>query len=57
MPVLMLQNPTPDTVSYMILGYVIMGAVALVYVGSLLLRQRNLKRDLDVLERLQDDED
>lgn len=50
-------DPTPpDTIPYLILGYVIMGGIGLVYVLSLALRQRKLKRDLDVLERLLSDD-
>lgn len=52
-----LLQSTPDTISYMILGYVIIGGIGLIYIGSLLMRQRNLKQDLDVLERLQADDD
>ncbi len=55
--VLLLQNVTPDTVPYLILGYVIIGGVGLIYVVSLMLRQRNLKRDLDVIEQLQEDDE
>jgi hypothetical protein len=49
--VLGLQTP-PDTISYLIVGYAIIGGIGLLYVLSLLLRQRSLKRDLDVIERL-----
>jgi hypothetical protein len=54
---LLFQAPTPNTVSYLILGYVIIGGIGLVYVLLLLWRQRNLRRDLDVIERLHGDED
>jgi hypothetical protein len=57
MPVWLFQNATPDTIAYMILGYAIIGGVGLVYVTSLLLRQRNLKRDLEVMARLRDEDD
>lgn len=57
MPVWLFQSATPDTVAYMILGYAIIGGVGLVYVTSLLLRQRNLKRDLEVMARLRDEDD
>lgn len=50
---LLLQSSTPDTIPYLILGYVIIGGVGLLYVITLLLRQRSLKRDLDVIERLE----
>ena len=43
---------TPNTVPYMIAGYVVIGTVGLVYVISLLVRQRNLKRDVETLEML-----
>ena len=50
MPIL---QATPDTTSYLILGYVIIGTVGLGYVISLWWRQRGLMRDLDVLEALE----
>lgn len=58
MPLLntLIQASTPDTVSYMILGYAIIGGVGLLYVVSLALRQRNLKRDIEVLSMMQDEE-
>ncbi len=54
--VLGLQAP-PNTISYLIVGYAIIGGIGLLYVLSLLLRQRSLKRDLDVIERLYLDDD
>jgi hypothetical protein len=51
------QNPTPNTVSYLIIGYVIIGAVGLGYIVSLLIRQGNLRRDLEMLKRLQEEDD
>lgn len=51
------QDQTPDTVSYLILGYVIIAAVGLGYVITLVVRQRNLRRDLDVLDRLDKDDE
>ena len=53
---LLLDEP-PDTVSYLILGYVIIGVVGLGYVITLVVRQRNLRRDLDVLEKLDKDDE
>ncbi len=47
-----LQDATPDTLNYMILGFaVILGAMAL-YVISLWIRTRNARRDLATLEDL-----
>ncbi len=54
---LLFQTPTPNTVSYLIVGYVIIGGIGLLYVLSLLLRQRALRRDLEVIERLHLDND
>jgi CcmD family protein len=42
----------PDTSQYMIAGYAISFIVMLVYVFSLYLRSRNLKRDLSMLEEM-----
>ncbi len=44
---------TPDTSVYMIAGYTIFLVVSLIYLASLLLRARNLNRDLDTLEDLE----
>jgi hypothetical protein len=52
-----IQNPTPNTVNYLILGYVIIGVVGLGYVVTLLIRQNNLRRDLEMLKRLEEEED
>jgi CcmD family protein len=46
-----LETP-PDTSQYMIAGYAISFIVMLVYVFSLYLRSRNLKRDLSMLEEM-----
>jgi hypothetical protein len=47
-----LQDATPDTINYMILGYaVILGAIGL-YVLSLWIRFRNGRRDLEALKEL-----
>ncbi len=43
--------------SYLILGYGVMGLIGLVYIVSLAIRQRNLKQDIQLMERLlQEDE-
>ncbi len=42
---------------YLLLGYIVMGVIGLVYVVSLAVRQRNLQQDIELMERLlQDDE-
>ena len=42
----------PDTSQYMIAGYAIAFGVMLLYVLSLFLRSRNLRRDLSLLEEM-----
>jgi len=51
-----LQEGTPNTVAYLILGYVIIGVVGVGYVVTLLWRQRNLHRDVEMLETLEREE-
>ena len=51
------QDTPPDSINDLVLGYVIIGVVGLGYVLTLLLRQRNLDRELDTIEKLQDDHD
>ena len=53
----LIQDEPPDTIPYLILGYVIIATVGLGYIITLVVRQRNLRRDLDMLERLEKDED
>jgi CcmD family protein len=50
----LLQEGPAQTVNYFIAGYaVIFGAMGL-YLVSLIVRRRNLKRDLETLEELQE---
>jgi uncharacterized membrane protein YciS (DUF1049 family) len=49
---MLLQETTPDTSGYMIAGYAIAFLVMGLYVFSLYLRNRNLKRDLSTLEEM-----
>lgn len=50
---------TPNTFNnYLILGYTVMAIIGLVYIVSLAVRQRNLRQDIQLMERLlQDDEE
>ena len=49
---MMLQEATPDTYGYMLLGYgVILGTMVL-FVASLVSRFRNLRRDLELMEEV-----
>jgi hypothetical protein len=47
---------TPDTSAYMIAGYTIFFVITAIYVVSLFIRERNLKRDLLTLENLRDEQ-
>ncbi len=47
---LFLQNGTPDTTDFMLLGYGLIFSVMLLYVWSLYRRANSLKKDLEVLE-------
>ncbi|MGE5225008.1 MAG: hypothetical protein ACM3PY_21445, partial [Omnitrophica WOR_2 bacterium] len=51
-----LQDTTPDTSGYMIAGYSVIFVVLALYLASLAIRQRNYKRDVDMLEELEDRE-
>jgi len=50
-----LQEAPADTTSYMIAGYAVIFGVMLLYLISLLVRQRNLQKDLEVLEEIKGD--
>lgn len=50
---LLLQEGPADTTSYMIAGYAVIFGVMLLYLISLLVRQRNLQKDMEVLEEIQ----
>ena len=47
------QEPIPNTVNYMIAGYIIAFVVLTVYVASLYIRNRNLKQDIAMLAELE----
>jgi hypothetical protein len=50
---ILLQSTTPDTTNYLIGGYVVFFVVMILYLGSLVLRHRNLKQDLEILQDLE----
>ena len=50
---LLLQSP-PDTSAYMIAGYVMIFGVMAIYIASFVIRTRNLKRDLEILQEVND---
>lgn len=49
----------PNTFNnYMLLGYLVMGGIGLIYIISLVVRQRNLQQDIQLMDRLlQNDEE
>ncbi|MBU0510390.1 MAG: hypothetical protein KKD28_01480 [Chloroflexi bacterium] len=47
-----LQQSPPDTLHYFIAGYVVFFSVMAIYLGSLIVRYRNLKQNLELLEGL-----
>jgi hypothetical protein len=51
-----LQEGPANTTSYMIAGYAVIFGIMLIYLISLLVRQRNLQKDLEVLEEIQAEE-
>jgi len=51
-----LQDGPANTTSYMIAGYAVIFGIMLIYLISLLVRQRNLQKDLEVLEEIQTEE-
>jgi hypothetical protein len=53
---LLLQEGPANTTSYMIAGYSVIFGVMLIYLISLMVRQRNLEKDLEVLEEIQGEE-
>lgn len=50
-----LQDATPDTSSYLILGYLVILGSLLLHLASLALRRRSLERDLELLDDLAED--
>jgi CcmD family protein len=44
---------TPDTVNYMILGYVVFSIVMGAYLFSLVLRRRNMDQEIEILDEIQ----
>ena len=51
---MLFQEPIPNTVNYMIAGYVVAFVVLTAYVASLYIRNRNLKQDMDMLAELEE---
>ena len=53
---LLLQEGPAETTDYMILGFVVIFGAMLAYVISLWVRNRNLNKDIELLEQLEEQE-
>jgi len=49
---MLFQEATPDTSGYMIAGYVITFVILGLYVASMVLRNRNYRQDMTLLEEM-----
>jgi len=45
-------DATPDTINYMVSGYVVFAVVMLVYIVSLISRWNNLNREKQILDEI-----
>jgi hypothetical protein len=52
---MLLQQPTPDTLAYLLLGYAVLLGLPLLYVLSFIVRHRNLEKDISLIETLKDE--
>jgi hypothetical protein len=51
----MFEAASPDTFSYLILGLAVVSVIALGFIGSMVIRSRNLQKDLQMIEELEKD--
>lgn len=51
---MLFQEITPDTTSYMLLGFAVLFGLPLLYIVSLIVRRRNLEKDVELIESLDD---
>ncbi len=49
----LIQQAPAETTQYMIAGYSVIFSIMLIYIISIFLRQRNLKRDLEILAEME----
>jgi len=52
---LLLQQAPPDTSGYMIAGYAVIFGVVGLYLISFVVRRRNLREDIQVLQEIEED--
>ena len=53
MLITMLQQAPAETTRYMVAGYTVIFSVMLLYIISIIVRRRNLKRDLEILNEME----
>jgi hypothetical protein len=46
-------DATPDTINYMVGGYVVFAVVMLVYIASLISRWNNLSREMQIIDEIE----
>ena len=51
----MLLEETPNTIGYMIAGYVVLCGLPFLYIVSWLVRQRNLEKDVELIRALSEE--
>jgi hypothetical protein len=56
MLIAMLQQAPAETTRYMVAGYTVIFSVMLLYIISIIIRRRNLKRDLEILNEMETQE-
>lgn len=47
---------TPDTTSFLVLGFIVFGVLGIGFVVSLVIRFRDLRRDVELIEQLEEEE-
>ncbi len=52
MLILLIQQAPAETTNYMIAGYAVIFSIMLLYVVSIFIRRRNLRRDLEILNEV-----
>jgi hypothetical protein len=51
-----MNESTPDTLPYLILGLVVAFGILAAFIGSMIARYRNLQKDVELLEQLGDEQ-
>lgn len=52
----MFEPASPDTFGYLVLGLLVVSAIVLLFIGSMVVRYRNLQKDLQLIEQLETDQ-